>query len=159
MTLALATSVGFLLLAGGPPTQDQKCQPGPPQTVSEETYQGLSDRTYLYVPKIESAGAAGTWKPFTIRVLVGTFRRPFLLPKAFMNEADLQKLLAGRPDIKQTPVKVPGSDPKGAGTSPLNVSVTVNDGNTPGKLTIRVSRVNASAYSSSVVFEVCVTKG
>jgi hypothetical protein len=56
-------------------------------------------------------------------------------------------------------VKVPGSDPKGAGTSPLNVSVTVNDGNTPGKLTIRVSRVNASAYSSSVVFEVCVTKG
>jgi hypothetical protein len=158
MTFALGAIV-VLLLAGDALPQGQKCQPGPPQTVDQENYQGLTDRTYVYVPRIESAGAAGTWKPFTIRVLVGSFRRPFLLPKAFMTEADLQRLLASRADIKQTPVNVPGSNPNRAGPSPLNASVTVDDGNTPAKLTIRVSRVNASAYSSSVVFDVCVTKG
>ena len=154
--VGIVLSVVLVAIVSGQP---QKCQPLPQQVVDQETYLGLSDRTYVYVPRIESAGTTG-WKPFTIRVLVGSFRRPFLLPKAFMKEADLLKLMSSRSDIRQSSLNVPGSDPKKAATSSPNVSVTVPDGNTPSRLTIRVARVVSGGYGArSVALDVCVTKG
>jgi hypothetical protein len=159
MKLALSCMVLSVALASAASGQAKKCQPVPQQTADQETYAGLTDRVYVYVPRIESAGAGG-WKPFTLRILVGSFRRPFLLPKGFMKEADLLKLLSGRPDIKQFFLNVPGSDPRQQGPPPsLTASATVPDGNTSSKLTVRASRVVAAKYGSySVVLDVCVTK-
>jgi hypothetical protein len=42
----------------------------------------------------------------TLRVLVGEYRRPFLLRRAFLKESDLKALLAGRRDIKETVLSV-----------------------------------------------------
>jgi hypothetical protein len=112
-----------LAFLGSPsPVEAASCRP--PVRVDQRTYQALEDRLFVYVGDIGSTKSRG-WSPFTVRVLVGTYRRPFLSSKGTLNEASLDKLLAERRDIMQERLSVSGYEPKTSKKKTLGVPVTV----------------------------------
>src|SRR5262245_44405871 len=69
----------------------QKCEPW---TIPAETYRAFGERLVVYVGPIKSQAT-------TLRVLVGSYRRPFLASTGVLTEPSLDKLLAQRRDIAQ----------------------------------------------------------
>jgi hypothetical protein len=111
----------------------QKCEPW---TIPAQTYRAFGERLAVYV---------GAVKPqaFTLRVLVGSYRRPFLTSTGVLTEASLEKLLASRRDISQQRL-----DWTPRGKDVVNVTVEGRP------VTVRVIKPSAS----DVAGEVCGLK-
>ena len=95
----------FLLFLQAPGGRLLPCDGRTEHRVDQETYVGLTDRVFVYVPDIKSAGAKG-WQPFTLYVLMSDYRRPLLLDRAMLNERDFKQILASRNDIRTTAMAV-----------------------------------------------------
>lgn len=115
-------------------------------TVQEQWYESVNDLVYIYAGEINSSGPGGH-RPFQLRVLVGTYRPPLLLPRAFMLEPDLDLSLKSRPDVKQLRLNV--GNPLTGETMPVPYS--------KGRLTLRVLKVNAAppGGTDSVLVQAC----
>ena len=125
LAIAIAT-----LAATAPPAPGQK--PCEAWTIPARTYRAFGERLVLYVGDIRSGPA------FTLRVLVGTYRRPFLASTGMLTEASIDKLLASRRDIAQQKLDW---NPRAT-----TVNVTVD-----GKpVTVRVIRPTASDVAGEV---------
>lgn len=152
-TLALA-----LALAGPPAAiQGQTCDGRTEQRLEQESYIALTDRVYVHAPDVPATSSGG-WQPFDLRVLVGSYRAPLLLPRGLLKPADLATLLSSRPDIKVMSLSIPGHDGAGRGPS-LQAAVTVPDGERPRKITIRATRVVAVSGGTDHLFLVCTAAG
>ena len=143
-----------LLLSGVTPAAAQHCST---LRVDQESYGAVSELVYIYVPNVDKS--AGGWNSFTVRVLVGEYRRPLLLKQGFMREADVNKLLSEHREITQYPLQVAGYIPKGApGTKPPP-SPPVGFKSDGQSITIKVVRVvlaaGVSLNSDHVLLEVC----
>jgi len=141
--------VAVILLLSATAADAQGCQGRKELWIPQESYLALTDRVYAYAGPIQRQGQSG-WRPFTVQVLVGQYRRPFLLPKGLLREADVNKLLAQRSDVTRIPLRVAGHDPAG-GKKPSFPAVDVTGAGRP--LTVRVFRVQPS--SNAVGLEVC----
>ncbi len=140
--------VGVVCLAQAATAAAQRCPSGKEVRLGQETYAALNTRVFVYADRIEPSGSSG-WKPFSVRVLTGEYRRPFLLSKGFMREADLRKLLGGRSDITQTVLVVEGAGPRWRPGA-----ATVSDRGQP--ITIQVARVEPPGRGGgAVVLSVC----
>jgi hypothetical protein len=157
--LVLARFVFTLLLAiSAEQVQAQVCDGRTEQRLDQESYLSLTDRVYVHAPAIESLGASGGWRPFELRILVGTYRPPLLLPRGVFKPSDLQKLLTTRPDIKVSGLAIAGHDP-GAGSPSVNAMLTVGDGERPRKITVRATRVVPVSSGTNHMFLVCTPGG
>jgi hypothetical protein len=137
---ALAAALVVLLLPA--PASAQKCQD---LTVQEQWYQSINELVYLYAGEIASGGP-GRYTPFRLRVLVGTYRPPFLLPRAHMREPDLNALLQSRPDITQSTLDV--GNPLTGAVTPVSYA--------KGRVTVRVLKVTTTpGGADSVVVQAC----
>jgi len=137
---ALAAALLVLLLPA--PASAQKCQD---LVVQEQWYQSVNELVYLYAGEIASSGP-GRYSPFRLRVLVGSYRAPFLLPGAHMREPDLAKLLKSRPDITQLTLDV--GNPLSGAVKPVSSA--------KGRVTVRVLKVTAArGGTDSVVVQAC----
>jgi hypothetical protein len=152
--LAASLVVGAFAAPAGAQTQ---CDGRSEQRVDQENYLALSDRVYIYVPDISSTGSSGGWQSFNVRVLSGTYRKPLLLTKAFMKENDLQSLLSTRRDIRQSILSVPAYDPRRGAKPALTASAAVRNGERPGTITVRVTRVVPVSGGVDHLFIVCST--
>ena len=124
--------------------------------VDQESYLALSEGVYAYVGEIASSGGPGEWKPFSVRMLVGMYRRPLLLQQGVMRENDLKSLLSGRPDIKGQTVPVQGHDPKAGYRFEPGAPKSVDDPLRKTRGTVRVLKVMpAGKGPASVILEVC----
>ena len=150
---ALAAAV--ILALSPPPFQTQLCDGKTEHRVDQEQYLGVTDRVYVYTPDINSLGKSGGWDPFSVRILVGEYRTPLLIPKGFLKERDLQALLASRRDIKQAVLAVPGFDPRRSKATPQPVQTTVKNGERPATITIRIARVVPISGGTDHLFLVC----
>ena len=111
---------------------------------------------YAYVGEIASPGGRGEWKPFSVRLLVGMYRRPLLPQQGVMRENDLRSLLSGRPDIKVDALPVQGNDPKAGYRFEPGAPKGVDDPLRKTRGTVRVLKVTPpSKGPGSVVLEVC----
>lgn len=138
---ALGAALLVMLLAPAP-AHAQKCDN---VTVQEQWYQAVNNLVYLYAGDI-AAGGPGTYQPFQLRVLVGTYRPPFLLPGAYLREPDLNALLRSRPDITLRALKV--GNPLTGETVPVPFA--------KGSVTLRVLKVMvAPGATDSVLVQVC----
>lgn len=66
-----------------------------PWTIPAQTYRAFGDRLVVYIGRIQPQAVP-------VRVLVGSYRKPFLASTGVLTEASLDKLLAQRRDISQT---------------------------------------------------------
>src|SRR5215207_4138045 len=123
--------------------------------LDQENYLAVTDRVYVYAPDINSLGKTGGWQPFNVNVLVGTYRKPFLLPKALLKENDLKGLLARRQDITASVLTVAGSGQASSGKAPQASPVSVKDGERPVTITIRVTRVVPVSGGTDHLFLTC----
>ena len=156
MTCILPALAATVILVLGPPAfQAQLCDGRTEHRVDQEQYLGVTDRVYVYAPDINSLGKSGGWDSFSVRILIGEYRTPLLIPKGFLKERDLQVLLASRRDIKQTVLQVPGFDPRRSKATPPPVQATVKNGEKPGTITIRIARVVPVSGGTDHVFLVC----
>jgi len=105
-----------------------------PWTIPARTYRAFGDRLVVYVGDISPQGPA-----FTLRVLVGSYRQPFLASTGMLTEPSLDKLLASRRDITQQRLEW---NPRAK--SLVNVSV---DGK---PVTVRVIRPTAADVAGEV---------
>ena len=135
--------------------QAQTCDGRTEQRLEGESYIALTDRVYVYAPDVQSRGTSGGWQPFVLRVLVSPYRAPLLLPRGLLKAADLQTLLSSRPDIKVSTLSVPGHDPAAGKGPSLEATVSVSDGERPGRITIRAARVVPSSSGADHLFVVC----
>jgi len=137
-----ALGAALLLLLVPAAAAAQKCQN---VTVQEQWYQSVDELVYLYAGDIASSGP-GAYRAFKLRVLVGTYRPPLLLPRAFLLESDLNALLTSRRDVTQLTLNV--GNPLTGETMPVSYS--------KGRLTLRVLKVNAApGGTDSVLVQAC----
>ena len=149
-------AVGALLLALQTPTEAQDGRNCRELTVAEENYVAVTERVYLYVGNIDLTGPSGGWWPFSIWALAGQYRSPFLLAKGSLKQGDVQRLLAGRPDITQTILNV-GGFTRGRGRSAASVFGQAKEiaGASP-RMTFRMARIHPIfGGKNSVFLEVC----
>lgn len=137
----------------------QTCDGRTEQRLDQESYVALTDRVYVYAPDIDSLSISGGWRQFDLHVLVGTFRTPFLLPKGFLKQGDLQTLLASRRDIKVSTLSVAAYDPKAGKGPSVNAVLPVNDGERQRTISIRVTRVVPVSKGTDHIFLVCTSSG
>ena len=136
--------------------QTQLCDGRTEHRLDQEHYLGLTDRVYVYAPDINSLGGSGGWQPFSLRILISEYRAPLLVAKGFLKEGDVTALLAGRRDIRQTLLAIPGFDPKSSSkATPQPVQITVKNGERPATVTIRVARVVPVSGGTDHVILVC----
>lgn len=154
-TLVLTAALAGHLAA----RQGQTCDGRSEQRLDQESYISLTDRVYVYAPDVQSLGASGGWQPFDLRVLVGSYRAPLLLPRGLLKGADLQTLLGSRPDIKVSTLSVAGYDPRAGKGPSFDAVVTVPDGERPRRITIKASRVVPSSNGTDHLFLVCTAGG
>jgi hypothetical protein len=118
--------------------QTSVCDGKTERRLNQEYYLGLTDRVYVHAPDISSTGSGG-WQAFSLRVLTGTYRKPFLVASALLKEKDLETFLRSRRDLSQTFIAVPASNAlKGAANLGF---ATVRDGERTALVTIRVTQV------------------
>jgi hypothetical protein len=153
------TVLTFVVAVHAVQAQAQSCDGRAEQRLDQESYVALTDRVYVYAPDIESLGTSGGWRRFELRVLVGTYRAPLLLPKGFLKQNDLQTLLTTRPDIKVSMLSVAGHDPKAGKGPSVNAVLTVNDGERQRTITIRATRVVPVSNGTDHIFLVCTPSG
>jgi hypothetical protein len=158
---SVVTRVVFTLIlaVSAERVQAQACDGRTEQRLDQESYLSLTDRVYVHAPVIENSGTANGWRPFELRILVGTYRPPLLLPRGVLKPGDLQKLLTTRPDIKVSGLPIPGYDPRGGGSPAVNAALTVGDGERPRKITVRAARVVPVSGGTSHMFLVCTPAG
>jgi hypothetical protein len=135
------------------PARAQPC--GKPVRIEQRTYREFDEKLFVYVGDIRSS--SGGWAPFTVRVLVGSYRRPFLASSGVLMEAGLDQLLSQRRDIKQERLVVPAFDPGRSRTKDFGkpLVVRVDD----RSVTIRVANVvPVSGGSDHVFIEACAKR-
>ncbi len=139
--------------------QAQTCDGKTERRLDQEHYLALTDRVYAHAPDINSFGQSGGWQAFNLNVLVGTYRKPFLLPSALLKESDLKALLARRPDITTSVLKVSGADRNAAAKAgPQAAAITVKDGEKPVSITVRVTRVVPVSGGTDHLFLTCTAR-
>jgi hypothetical protein len=92
MKTLLAITMAVVALVGAP-AQQRDCDR---LSIPPRSYQAFGERLAVYVGDIDLRIPA-----FSVRALVGTYRRPFLASTGVLTEPGLDKLLASRPDISQ----------------------------------------------------------
>lgn len=128
----------------------------PQKRIDQESYLALSEGVYAYVGEIAPASGRGEWKPFTVRLLVGMYRRPLLLQEGVMRENDLRKLLSGRSDIKVMTLSVQGNDAKAGQRFAPDKPQTVEDPLRKTRGTVRALKVVPPGKApGGVILEVC----
>ena len=141
MTLRAAAAALCVLLLPAPASA-QKCED---VTVQEQWYQSVNKLVYLYAGEIASSGP-GKYTPFRLRVFVGTYRPPFLLPGAYLREPDLKALLKSRRDVTQLTLGV--GNPLSGEVMPVSYG--------KGRVTLRVVKVKtARGGGDSVTVQAC----
>lgn len=67
-------------------------------TITQRSYRAFGERLAIYVGDIRTNGGART---YALRVLVGTYRRPFLTSTGVLTETGVDQLLSQRRDVTQ----------------------------------------------------------
>jgi hypothetical protein len=149
MTRAIALSAAVLSFLYAPSTAAQNC---PTSRLDQRTYQAFGERLVVYVGDINSR--SGGWSAFSLRILVGTYRRPFLASSGALTETGLDQLLAQRRDIIQQKLPVPAHDPRSGRAKDLGKAVSVKVDGRP--VSIRVVDVRpVSGGTDHLLLEVC----
>jgi len=148
----------FFVVVSAMRADAQTCDGRTELRIDQENYLALTDRVYVYVPDIASLGSSGGWQAFNVRLLSSRYRKPLLLSRAFLKEKDLQSVLSSRRDIRQATIAVPGFDPRKSRTPDLGVPAALPNGEKPGSITVRVSRIVPVSRGTDHLFVVCSVK-
>ena len=128
----------------------------PQKRIDQESYLAVSEGVYAYVGEIASPGSRGEWKPFSVRLLFGMYRRPLLLKEGVMRENDLRNLLSGRSDIKVVMLPVQGNDARAGQRFEPDKPTAIQDPLRKTRGTVRVVKVVPPGKGpASVMLEVC----
>ncbi len=124
-------------------------------SIDEQTFAPLAERVQLYVSAIDADSSAATWKPFRLRLLVGSFRQPMLVERGFLLEHHLGELMMNRRDVTVTVLDVAGSDELDPKKGPLKTFGFTPAG-TATRSTVQLLRIEPSAQGKQrVVLGVC----
>jgi hypothetical protein len=149
MTRTIAFSVALAWLAYASPAAAQNCRTS---RLDQLTYQAFGERLVVYVGDISST--SGGWSSFILRVLVGTYRRPFLASSGVLTEEGLKELLDQRRDIDRYELPVPAYDPRsGRGKDPGKLTSVKVDGSFASVRVVDVRPV--SGGTDHLLIEVC----
>jgi hypothetical protein len=149
MTRAIAFSVALACLVYAAPTAAQNCRTS---RLDQLTYQAFGERLVVYVGDISSK--SGGWSSFILRVLVGTYRRPFLASSGVLTEEGLKELLGQRRDIVRQDLLVPAYDPRSGRGKDLGKPISVKVDSSSAS--VRVVDVRpVSGGTDHLLVEVC----